>query len=222
MTTVHESVRGLVRALFADGGGGRCVMLMAARRGEGVSTLARALGETAAARAQRAVMLVDLDLLRDSHYSAYLQAGRFGGPGLGAGVPATLAKRCFFTPDTAHAGFTAHRVGTSKLLVTHFDKRRMHAAGAIRITADTAYWQAARRAADVTLVDAPALERSRIGLTVAGAMDAVVIVASGRAGTASATMELKEELSQRGLPILGVVYTDADPTVLAIEKALSE
>jgi hypothetical protein len=137
-------------------------------------------------------------------------------------VAGTFAGRSFFSPPQAQAAFTAHRVGATKLLVTHLDATRLGARPVIKLSAEGAYWQAARRAADVTLVDAPALERSRIGLTIAPMMDAVVIVASGRSGSASATRDLKDELAERGAPLLGVVYTDADPTALAIENALSE
>jgi Mrp family chromosome partitioning ATPase len=223
MTSLKDQLRGLVRAVFEDGAlGGKCVLLMAAGRGEGVSTLVRALGEASAARAQRAVAIVDIDLMRDSQYAAYVAAAQAGGPGLGQGVSGVFANRIFFAPAQYSPAFTYHRVGASKLLVGHFDVSRLPRGAQLQIIDEPGYWNAARRAADLTIVDAPALDRSRIGLVVARHMDSVVIVADADAGSASATMDLKAELDSRGANTIGVIYANADPTTLAIERALSD
>lgn len=223
MSATAEALRGLVRALFADDGKqGRCVMFIAARRGEGVSTLVREVGMAAAARAQRGCAIVDLDVLRDTHYAAFIEGAQFGGPGLGAGAPAAFGGASFFAPREVAAGYMMHRVGASRLMVGHLNASRVPKGTRVQILDSPLYWRGARASLDVTLVDAPALERARIGLVAAPAMDAVVIVAASEGGSASATLELKAELESRGAPLLGVVYTKADPTALAIERVLAE
>lgn len=223
MSSPSEMLRGLVRALFAeDSGRGRCVMFMSACRGEGVSTLVRSVGEAAAARAQRGCAILDLDVLRDTHHAAFVAQARRGGPGLGAGVSAAFGGKCFFEPNEAAAHYMVHRIGSSRLMVGHLHTSRMRPGVAVRIVDQPAYWNGARAALDLTLVDAPALARARVGLVAAASMDAVVIVAAGEGGSATATLDLKAELQARGAPLLGVVYTKADPTALAIERVLAE
>jgi Mrp family chromosome partitioning ATPase len=197
-------------------------MVIAAQRGEGVSTIARALAEIAARRARRAALLIDLDVLRDSQFRAFAMGRGTGGPGLGAGVSGALGRRIFFSPREAARAFSFHRVGASRLLVSHFDAALAPRGLRMSIHPDRAYWDCARRAADCTIVDAPALQRSRVGLAMAPAMDGVVIVASAQTGAASATMDLQAELLAHNAKVLGLVYADADPGGLAIERALTQ
>jgi Mrp family chromosome partitioning ATPase len=223
MTDLAESLSGLARALSPPTGEtGRCVLIMSARRGEGVSTISRTLAELAAQRARRAALLIDLDLLRNSQYRAYVLASRAGGAGLGAGVSGALGQQVFFNPKQAASAFSFHRVGLSRLLVGHFQSSMLPRGTHVSIRPDPAYWRSTRRAADCVVIDAPALERSRIGLVIARFMDAVVIVTSAERGVASETQKLQAELAAVNAPVVGLVFADADPTERAIDRALSQ
>jgi Mrp family chromosome partitioning ATPase len=222
MSDLRDALSGLARALAPKASGaGRCVLLMSACRSEGVSQIARSLAEATAQRAQRAVLLIDLDLLRDGQYRHYEQASREGGPGLGAGVSGALGRRVFFSPAQAAPAFSLHRVGSSRLLVSHWQGSRWKSGGALSVQSDPSYWTCARKAADCVVIDAPSLERSRVGLVLAKAMDAVVIVTSARTGLASETQTLQAELAAMNAPLAGIIYADADPTALAIGRAFS-
>jgi Mrp family chromosome partitioning ATPase len=70
------------------------------------------------------------------------------------------------------------------------------------------------------LVDAPALERSRAGLTIAPHVDAVALVVSGADKAAAGAIGLKNELEAVNAPIAGLVYTRADPMALTLERLL--
>src|SRR5688572_17690801 len=77
-------------------GSARIVQFIAARRGEGTSTVARELAHYAARKLSRSVWLVDLDLLRSPQHAALLAgADRYGLLGEPAG--ATPDGSTFFT-----------------------------------------------------------------------------------------------------------------------------
>lgn len=215
-----NGVFGALEALQAPGG--RCVMFMAASRGEGVSTLARMFAEQCAWRARRAALLVDLDLLRNSQCQAFVEAGvRVGESADGRLTGASFVRAVTGTGADAPSEMRRlriARVGDLRLYVTHFDAHGLSETVRLQISNSPEYWRAARTGAEFTVVDAPALVRSRAGLGVAPHMDGVVLVVSGAAGSAAATLNLKAELEARGARVLGLVYAHADRGVTLLER----
>jgi hypothetical protein len=193
--------------------GGRSVMFMSARPGEGVSSIAVSFALMAAQSARKPVWLVDLDLKRNHLFNTFALgpfADAFGG--VGPPYSAALKTQPFFTIEPedpeASAGlglFTAHRVGETRLMVTQFDASRLKTGHAVRIRTQPAYWQAVRAQTDWAVVDAPALERAGAGLAIASQMDRVVIVVRADDTTPAEVEAVRREIEAHGGKIGGVV-----------------
>lgn len=215
MRDLRSDLGDLYRALAQTPGveGGRSVMFMSARSGEGVSSVAASFALIAAQRARRAVWLVDVDLKRNHLFNTFAVgpfAQAFGG--VGPPYSAALKTQPFFTVEPedpeANAGlglFTAHRVGDSRLMVTQFDKTRLKSNQAIRIRTQPSYWQAVRAATDWAVVDAPALELAGAGLAIASQVDRVVIVVRADETTPADVEAVRHEVEAHGGQVAGVV-----------------
>jgi Mrp family chromosome partitioning ATPase len=193
--------------------GGRSVMFVAARAGEGVSSIAASFARLAAEQAHRAVWLVDLDLKRNHLFNSFA-VGPFAETTGGVGPPysASLKTEPFFSIEPAESEarsglglFTAHRVGDTRLMVTQFDATRLTPTHAIRIRAQPAYWQVVRSVTDWAIVDAPALELSAAGLAITSQMDRTVIVARAGSATPADIETLRCEIEAHGGAVAGVV-----------------
>lgn len=215
MRDLRSELGDLYRALAQTPGveGGRTVMFMSARSGEGVSSVAASFALLAAEQARRGVWLVDVDLKRNHLFNTFAVgpfADAFGG--VGPPYSAALKTQPFFSVEPedpeAAAGlglFTAHRVGDSRLMVTQFDKTRLKPNQAIRIRTQPAYWQAVRAATDWAVVDAPALELAGAGLAIASQMDRVVIVVRADETTPQDVDAVRREIEAHGGNVAGVV-----------------
>jgi Mrp family chromosome partitioning ATPase len=193
--------------------GGRTVMFVAARPGEGVSSVAASFALMAAEQARKPVWLVDLDLKRNAAFNAFA-VGEFAQTFGGVGPPysASLKTQPFFSIDpedaAANAGlglFTAHRVGETRLMVTQFDASRLPNGHAIRIRTQPAYWTAVRAATDWAVVDAPALERGATALALAAQMDRVALVVQADDTTAGEVEAARREIEAHGGKVEGCV-----------------
>lgn len=215
MKDLRPDLVDLYRAIAQTPGveGGRTVMFMSARTGEGVSSVAASFALLAAEQSRRAVWLVDVDLKRNHLFNTFAVgpfAQAFGG--VGPPYSAALKTQPFFSIEpeepetTAGLGlFTAHRVGASRLMVTQFDKSRVKPNQVIRIRTQPAYWQAVRAATDWAIVDAPALELAGAGLAIASQMDRVVIVARADDATPNDVDAVRREVEAHGGAVAGVV-----------------
>ena len=168
------------------GGRGRLVEFIAAREGEGVSTVAREFAFYAARSLSRKVWLVDLDLMGQTQAAAIARdPGRFGK--VGPPAAATPDGSMFFSvqpplkrpdgrpwPDARY--IAAHAAGGSGFWVTHFRRDAMRGRQGVHVLPTPDYWATLRRHADLVVVDSPACDRSQAGLTVAPFMDDVVLV----------------------------------------------
>jgi Mrp family chromosome partitioning ATPase len=198
-------------------------MVASARRGEGASTVARGIAE---AGVNGIALLLDLDLARNGQYRFFQEEGEAHGARLSEAIDGRLKGQSLYRivgPDgrlrpEPRSAMVYHRLGRSKLFVACFDATAIGSDERLQIPAGPAYWQALRGSCELAVVDAPALERSRVGLSVCQHMDGVVIVASGRDGSATATLGLKTELEAAGALVLGVVYTRADGMALSLER----
>ncbi len=219
MIDLREDVRGLYRRLSmtanfsgAPETGGRAVMFLSARDGEGASSLAASFALLAAQDARKPVWLVDLDLRRNAIFREFA-TGRFASEFGGVGKPwSAMAKgQAPFGLDPAGDAapprdlFTAHRVGDLQLMVTQFDEHKLKPGQTVRIGAQPAWWSAARAASDWVVVDAPSLARSRAGLAIASRMDGVVLVVKADATPVEEVDEAKRALLAHGGRIAGAV-----------------
>ena len=190
------------------------IELIAARDGEGVSTVARELAFTLARRERRRVWLIDLDLMGQSQAQVFADDPvRYGE--LGPAAQASPDGSMFFTvqppltrpdgrpwPDSRYLG--AHSVGGPGLWVTRFRREAMRPNQGVHVTPTPAYWMALKRHADVVVVDAPATQRSQAGLTVAPFMDEVVLVVAADEADHRAPVQLRDELEAVGARCAGL------------------
>ena len=190
------------------------IEFIAARDGEGVSTVARELALHLARWERRRVWLIDLDLMGQSQAQAIADGGdRFGA--LGQAAQASPDGSMFFTvqpplarpdgrpwPDTRYIG--AHAVGGAGFWVTRFRREALKAHQGVHVTPTPAYWSALKKHADVVVVDAPAVSRSQAGLTVAPFMDQVVLVVAADETDHRAPVQLRDDLEAAGAHCAGV------------------
>jgi hypothetical protein len=196
------------------GGRGRLIEFIAAREGEGVSTIARAFAFYAARQLRRRVWLVDLDLMGQTQAAAIARNPRHYGD-LGQPAAATPDGSMFFSvqpplrrpdgrpwPDARY--ISSHAVGGAGFWVTRFRREAMRGRQGVHVLPAPDYWKALRRHADLVVVDAPATARSQAGVTVAPFMDDVVLVVAADEGDASAPGELRDDLAAVGAPLAGL------------------
>jgi Mrp family chromosome partitioning ATPase len=195
-------------------GRARAVEFIAARDGEGVSTVAREFAIFAANVVGRRVWLVDLDLMGQSQAETIGHApARFGD--LGPAASATPDGSIFFSvqpplrrpdgrpwPDSRY--ICAHAVGGAGLWVTRFRRDALGGRQGVHVTPTPDYWNALRRHADLVVVDAPAADRSQAGLTVAPFMDDVVLVVSADDGDVRGPAQLRDALAEAGARCSGL------------------
>jgi hypothetical protein len=220
------SVHGVLDALNAQPariqGGGRAVMLVSARRSEGVTIVARAVAEAAG---PGAVYAIDLDLKRNGLAKAFSENA-----GLGPKVDGRLGGLSFYAVRGAGGApvreaapaFTYHRVGRSNLFAGVFDARQLPQGARVAVSGRPDYWNAARAGGATVVIDAPALERSDVALRVAPHMDGVALVVGADAGAAPAAVAAKAALVKAGANLLGLVYAGAPSPVMAMERLMRQ
>jgi hypothetical protein len=226
MSEPQFSVEGVFEALAAQPertrGGGRAIMFIAARRKEGTTSSARAVAQAAG---PAAVYAIDLDLRRNA-----LAKALAANVALGPKIDGRLNGASFYTLQDAKGrvlietrpAFTYHRVARSRLFAGVFDTRTLPEGARVQISAASKYWDNARAGGATVVVDAPALDRSQIGLRVARHMDGVVLVVGSDPGAAPAALTAKASLLAAGANLIGLVYAGASAPVLAIEKLLRQ
>lgn len=197
----------------APGALARRVQFVAARPGEGTSTLARAFALQVAETATRPVWLIELDLLKGEQQQHFADAPEIYGR-LGDAVRASPDGSMFFTVQpaahTADDNFmAAYAVGRSRLYVTRFRRERLEAGQAPRILADGAYWRALAARASYVVVDAPAWARSRVAAAVAPYMDANLLLVSAARRDPAGSSAVRQGVEAAGGRWAGVVVNHA-------------
>jgi Mrp family chromosome partitioning ATPase len=201
---------------LGGGGAGRVIQFLAARSGEGTSSIAASFAVMAADRARRSVWLMDLDLRRNAAYRAFERGdcfSRLGRPG--RPFDASLNQPPFYQvlpqmvgPDgqaTQSKLLTLHRLGQSRLMVTRFRNEKLLPGQRVQLGNQPAYWRAARAATDWCVIDAPALDRSAAGLSICSQVDGVVLVLSADATDATDALILRQEIEAHGGRCIGFV-----------------
>ncbi|MEL7285082.1 MAG: hypothetical protein AAGJ68_11235 [Pseudomonadota bacterium] len=203
--------RAMARLSPAMSAEGRVVMFTAARVGEGVSSMAASFGCMGARRSDKPVWLVDLDLRRNPLYKRFEQgfARDVGHPG--RAYDASLRQTPFFKIMPTSEGhqqsklLTVHDVDGLPLLVTRFRGERLKSGQRVRTHHAPEWWQALRGMCSWAVVDAPALERSSAALTIAPAVDGIVLVVTADQTSAQEIEAARQELEAKGGRVLGVV-----------------
>ncbi|MFO1016060.1 MAG: hypothetical protein U1E03_00555 [Hyphomonadaceae bacterium] len=201
-------------------GDGRAIMIVAARRKGGVTTVAAAIARAAG---PGAVYAIDLDLKRNALAKALSTSeplgpkidGRLNGVAL-YGLSGANGEPM----REAAPAFTYHRVGRSRVYAGVFDARLVPSGAKVSVSSRSDYWDSARAGGATIVVDAPALERSQIALRVARHMDGVVLVVGSDAGSAPSAIAARDALVEAGANIMGLVYSGATAPVMAIERML--
>jgi len=200
-------------------GQGRAIQFIAARGGEGTSTVAREFARYAVSHVRRAVWLVDLDLMHSPQNDAIAaQSGRYGQ--LGRQTAASPDGSTFFTVRPASRGadgrpasdaqfLIAYPVGGPRFWVTRFRRELLRARQSVHILSKGDYWNALRRHVDLIVVDSPAADRSNAGLTVSPFMDFSVLVVAADQGDAAAPSALKDSIVAAGGRCAGLVFNRA-------------
>jgi hypothetical protein len=195
-------------------GRGRLIEFIAARGGEGSSTVAREFALHVASQERRRVWLIDLDLMGQTHAENFARTPeRFGK--LGPPASATPDGSMFFTvrpplkrpdgrpwPDARYV--SAHAAAGGHLWVTRFRRDALREGQGVHVTANPNYWNALRRHVDLVVVDAPATDRSQAGITIAPFMDEVVLVVAADERDAAAPMQLRDDLEAAGATCAGL------------------
>ena len=207
--------------------GARAIQFIGEHPGEGATSVAASFAMLAAARTARTAWLVDLDLRRNAAFEGLSgKAFRKFGP-FGKGYDASLRTVPFFsvTPgpkDPAASGpmLAAHRLGTTRLLVTRFRGEKLTPDHRLRLNGRPEWWTALRAATDWIVVDSPPVSETRAGLMVCRHMDAVVIVTSAKTGRAEGVRMLRQDIEAAGGQVLGVVLNEMSADARLIDRML--
>ncbi len=215
MVDLSAEMGDLWRALGASAPGrARIVQVVAARRGEGASTVARELALHAAGRQRRTTWLVDLDLATSPQQAAITaEPERYGA--LGDAAAASPDGSAFFTvqPPTRtaagatwpDAGFlTAQQVGQARLWVTRFRREAMQPGQTVHVLPHGHYWAALARHCDLIVVDCPSVDRSKAALTLAPFMDQTVLVVAAEQADVKAPAALRDAIAEAGGKVAGL------------------
>ena len=190
--------------------GARSVMFVAARSGEGTSSMAASFALIAAEHAARTAWLVDLDLGVNEAFRGF-DTGFAGGVARpGRAYDAALGCEPVYELVPAPLGggskmLTVHPVEGTRLLVTRFRTERLAAGQSVHLRAQPDWWQALRRSTDWIIMDAPALERSDVALDVAAEADGVVLVVQAETTSAEEVARLQAGIENEGGRVIGVV-----------------
>jgi hypothetical protein len=212
MDNTQDQMQGVWSAVAAaTGGTGAAVMFLGARRGDGVSMIARNFATLSAARAARSVWLLDLDFFSGGQFEALGGAsGRFGGP-----FDMTFGRMPFWraSPRAIDGGqgegaVVGYRSTHEKLFVSRFSRSALRPDQKLQVAPAPDYWRAVRNSVDMTVVDAPALEQSRAGLALVADMDGVVLVIDNDHGDVRDAIDMRDEVIGRGGRCLGIPQAD--------------
>lgn len=190
--------------------GAPSIMFVAARSGEGTSSMAASFALIAAEHVTRTAWLVDLDLMGNAAHQAFDRGflDKLARPG--RAYDASLGCPPIYQLDPAGAGgsaklLTACPVTGTRLLVTRFRTERLAPGQRAHLRPEPGWWKALRRSSDWVIIDSPALDRSDTSLDVAGDVDGVVLVVQAEVTGAEEVAAAQFAIESRGGRVIGVV-----------------
>lgn len=190
-------------------------MFIAARDGEGTSSVAASFALLAARKSQKSAWLIDLDLRRNAAFAGFEKGFARGAGEPGRAYDASLRTDPIYTVSPPElegksAGavnklLTVHQIDKTRLLVSRFRNEALRPGHRVQLRTQPGWWQAVRGAADWIIVDAPALSRSPAGLAMAAQMDGVILVVEADSTGADEVVGLRREVEAHGGKVTGVV-----------------
>lgn len=195
-------------------GRARLIQFVAARQGEGTSTVAREFARFAARRGGRSVWLIDLDLMAGGQFAAVAadpaRFGELGGPVASSPddstfvsvQPAQIDAQGAPIPDARY--LVAHGLKGARMWVTRFRSEALKGRQAVQVVPGAAYWQVMRNHADLLIVDSPSADRNQAGLTVAPFMDQTVLVVAADRADPKPPAQLRDALGAVGGRCAGI------------------
>lgn len=196
--------------LTAARGGGRSVMFIAARDGEGTSSMAASFAIIAARSAAKTAWLVDLDLRRNPAFAAFERgfASDIGKPGRSFDGSLRTEQIYQVVPrDSAGDDtklLTACEITNERLLVTRFRRERLQPGQRVQVRTAPDWWRALSKISDWAIVDAPSLARSPAGLAMASQMDGVILVVEADRTHAEDVLAARRDIEAHGGEVIGV------------------
>jgi len=191
--------------------GGRVLMFIAARPGEGTSSVAASFARLAAERSAKTTWIVDLDFRRNGQYTAFSQGLFRDRARPGHALDASLGAEQIYSV-VGHEQelaccklLNAHQIAGQRLLVTRFRNDRLAPGQRVQLKSAPAWWRALRAATDWVVVDAPALEKSLAGLVFAAQADGVVIIVKADETPPADVQALRQDIEAHGGRVAGIV-----------------
>lgn len=195
---------------------GMVVEFIAARPGEGTSTMAREFARVAAQHSERPVLLIDLDWQRPSQFDHFSQdaehplgLGGTPGPAVDIGIDPTVLLR-FTDRNLAQPvdqmEVSVHRVAATSLYVTRPATLPPGRRGTAPAANFPAFWDQLRDKVGMTVIDAPSFGASYDGLTVSGAADKVIIVLEAEVTRVPVLHEMIGRLKAQGADVAGIIF----------------
>lgn len=191
--------------------GGRVLLFISAREGEGTSSVAASFAIIAANRAKRTAWIVDLDFRRNFQYTSFAQGTVKGAGRPGHALDASLGAEQIYSVaghenDISYGKLlNAHQIENQRLLVTRFRSDRLTSGQRVELRTAPGWWSALRAAADWVIIDAPCLECTRAGIAFVGQADGVVLVVNADETPAADVAALRQDVEAHGGKILGIV-----------------
>lgn len=174
-----------------DGAPKKVIQFIAAKEGEGTSTIVREFARTAGTILGKSVFLFDADP-PNSRIAPHAGVAE-GGEGDGDAE----------TADGASDGSGSAPVTTAVCLIPqHSDTIRRHFYSP-RIDS---FWESLRQKFDLVLIDSPSLETSPDGIAISRRVDGVVLVLEAEKTRWPVAERLKEQIQRSGGNILGIVF----------------
>lgn len=219
LTSEMAALWSALARLRGPGPEGRVLQFVAARQGEGASTVAREFARMAAVRARRPVWLVDADLENPSQLDAVSgepeRFGRIGPPSSCTPDGSTFYAvrppiRSRNGVPVADRRLTVARPALGgRLWITRFSVELLPPGRRPRVLPDDAYWTALRNHADTVVIDCPAADRSDTAEILAPLVDATVLVVAAEDTEARHAGALKARIEAAGGRCAGLVFNRA-------------
>ena len=112
-------------------------------------------------------------------------------------------------------------MGSGRLWVTKFRREALQGGRSVHVLPAPEYWRALRAHVDLIVVDSPAADRSRAGLTVAPQMDQTVLVVAADQSDVEAPARLKDAIHGAGGQVAGLFFNRGQVEPPAFLKALA-
>ncbi|MGB4100936.1 MAG: hypothetical protein WBK91_03395 [Alphaproteobacteria bacterium] len=185
-------MRGLVQRLVLapDAKPNRIMVFIAARSGEGTSTVAEDYVAALAAETQQKVLLLDTGKLNPERFMAH-------------GIDPTLGMVDALALNMQHTQ-AVHPV-SENVFISRWVGRDENRSLAGKLARDASFWQSMRALFHTIVIDAPALETSFDGVAFAARADATILIVEAESTRRQVIERLHDTLRDAGANLVGLV-----------------